>query len=108
MVWIDLVKNYLADFCTKNLENLEKVYDNEVQLRDWEITAKGKENVISANKELFSNFETIKIHILNTSYRDKLVFVEFILELDDTVLNVVDVININDNGKIKSIKAYKG
>ena len=108
MIWIDLVKNYLADFCTKNLENLEKAYDDEVQLRDWEITAKGKDNVILANKELFSQFETIKIHILNTAYRNKLVFIEFVLELDDEVLNVVDIFNINEQGKIKSIRAYKG
>ncbi len=56
MSWIQLAKTYLAAFCTKNIKELENLYDNEVQLRDWEIHAKGKEDVLSENKKLFDNF----------------------------------------------------
>mgnify|MGYP005988674751 CR=1 FL=1 len=108
MIWVQFVKNYLSDFATKNLEKLSEAYDDRVQLRDWLISVEGKGAVLDANKQLFDNCDNISVQILNTAYRDKFVCVEFNLSIDDKVLHVVDIIEVNDEGKIKSIRAYKG
>lgn len=108
MIWVQFIKNYLSDFATKNLEKLSEAYDDRVELRDWLISVEGKGAVLDANKELFDSCENISVQILNTVYKDKFVCVEFNLTIDNENLHVVDIVEISNEGKIKSIRAYKG
>lgn len=113
MIWVQFVKKYLGAFAAKDLDTLDQMYADNVELHDWAVKLKGKEEVLSANKALFNNSELISVHIQNTSYRDKYIAVEFVLVVnssdpkDSIILNVVDIIEIDDYGKIKSIRAYK-
>jgi len=113
MIWVQFVKNYLGAFAAKDIEALDGMYADGVTLHDWAVNVKGKEEVLSVNKALFNSTGLISVHIQNTAYRDKYIAVEFVIVInslvpeDSTVINVVDIIEIDDFGKIKSIKAYK-
>jgi len=112
MIWVNFVKKYLAAFAAKDLDVLDsEIYADDVVLSDWLATTSGKEQVLIANKHLFNHCEMISVHIQNIAYNNKTIFVNFDLILingrEKVDLSVVDVIEINDNGKIKSITAFK-
>lgn len=107
MIWVEFAKNYLGAFAAKDIDYLESVYNDNVVLSDWGGFTQGKDAVISLNKSFFEFSGDISIHIQNTSYRDKYVSLEFIMQYGGNVVNVVDIIEIDDYGKIKSIRAYK-
>jgi hypothetical protein len=114
MIWIEYVKKYLGAFAAKDLEILDEILSDRVQLKDWAIDLVGKEEVLNANRAFFEDSGQLSVHIQNTAYHDKYICVEFVLIIrpkdetqDNTVINVVDVIEIDDYGKIKSIRAYR-
>jgi limonene-1,2-epoxide hydrolase len=111
MIWVNFVKKYLAAFAAKDIDTLDEVYADDVVLSDWLETTSGKEQVLIANKHLFNNYEMISIHIQNVAYNNKTIFVNFDLILingrEKVDLSVVDIIEINNLGKIKSITAFK-
>lgn len=113
MIWVEFAKKYLGAFAAKDLDALDGMYADNVELHDWAVKVKGKEEVLSVNKAFFNSTGLVSIHIQNTAYRDKYITVEFVLVInslvpeDNTVINVVDVIEIDDYGRIKSIRAYK-
>jgi len=112
MIWVNFAKKYLAAFAAKDLDTLDsEIYSDDVVLSDWLATTSGKEQVLIANKHLFNNCDMISIHIQDIAYNNKTIFVHFDLILisgkEKVDLSVVDVIEINDMGKIKSIKAFK-
>jgi limonene-1,2-epoxide hydrolase len=112
MIWVKFAKKYLAAFAAKDLDTLDsEIYSDDVVLSDWAATTSGKEQVLIANKHLFNNCDMISIHIQNIAYNNKTIFVHFDLILiggkEKVDLSVVDVIEINDMGKIKSITAFK-
>jgi hypothetical protein len=112
MIWVNFVKKYLAAFAAKDIDLLDsEIYSDDVVLSDWTNTFSGKEQVLIANKHLFNNSEHIGIHIKNVAYNNKTIFVNFDLILinkeNKLDFSVVDVIEINDVGKISSITAFR-
>ena len=68
----NLVKNYFEIFSNKDIQGLENLFSDDVMLQDWDILAKGKKQVIDANKNIFDSVESISV-TLNNLYLDKLV-----------------------------------
>ncbi len=109
MSLINSSKEYFETFSNKDIDGLSDMFSDDVFLRDWEIEASGKDNVLEANKNIFSSVETININPIHI-YSDKNTV---IAELDivvnsETSLLVTDIIDFDDEGKIKNIRAYKG
>jgi len=120
MIWENLCKKYLGAFAVKDLESLEEFYAENIHLKDWTYDIFGKERVLQANKDLFKRYDEINIAIKNSCYRDKFVCIEFDLILIKkvhhlhganqdfkSIVNVVDLMEIDSEGKLKSIRAYK-
>lgn len=99
---------YFELFSNKNIDELSKMFSENVQLKDWNIFANGKDEVISANKNIFSDVNTIKVTPIrfysnsDTSYATQI----SILVNGNEELNVIDVIEFNDAGFIESISAF--
>ena len=49
----NLVKNYFEIFSNKDIQGLENLFSDDVILQDWDILAKGKKQVLDANKNIF-------------------------------------------------------
>ena len=108
MELIQLAKKYFNLFSNKDIENLKKLYSNDIILTDWEIEVKGKKEVIKANQNIFNSVETINI-IPKNIYQSDLVLIcviEIFVNKVET-LKVIDILKFNKNKKIKEISAYK-
>jgi len=120
------VLQYFKDFSNQNIEGLAESFAEDIHLCDWNIDVEGKENVLDAIKDIYSNVKYITVKPVYFYSNDKDWFAcEIVIdgenaeakqEVDDDgntqmtltwSLEVVDVIHINTEGKITSIKAYK-
>ena len=123
---IDKVLQYFKDFSNQNIEALSEMFSEDIHLCDWNIDVQGKENVIKEIQHIYDVVKTITIKPVYFYSNDKDWFAcEIVIdgenaeakqEVDDDgntqmtltwSLEVVDVIHINKEGKITSIKAYK-
>jgi hypothetical protein len=104
----DLIK-YFKVFSDKNIDELSKMFSNDIELKDWNIFASGKKNVVAANCDIFNSVNTIHVTPIKfysnseTSYAVQI----FILVNGEEKLDVIDVIKFNSNGLINSIVAFK-
>jgi hypothetical protein len=55
-----LCKEYFWAWTDKDLSKLSTMFDNEVRLRDWTLTANGKEETLAANKNIFDSVDSCK------------------------------------------------
>jgi len=104
----NLVKTYFEIFSNKDIKGLENLFSDDVFLQDWDIVAKGKKQVLDANKNIFDSVESISV-TLNNLYLDKLVaicLIEIIIN-NEEILKVIDIIKFNDENKIIEVSAYK-
>ena len=123
---INTVLQYFKDFSNQNIEGLAESFAEDIHLCDCNIDVSGKENVLGAIKDIYSNVKYITVKPVYFYSNDKDWFAcEIVIdgenaeakqEVDDDgntqmtltwSLEVVDVIHINKEGKITSIKAYK-
>jgi hypothetical protein len=103
------LENYFENFSNKNISKLEEMFSQDITLKDWNISVSGKENVLDANKNIFDSVESIKVTpIAFYSNSDTSYAVRILILVNQTEnLNVIDVIDFDDSGLIKSIVAFK-
>ncbi len=100
---------YLKKYEEKDLKSIEKMFSNDIVLRDWKIRVEGKENALRETHKNFQNADSIKIEVLSTYESENTVAAELKITVNSNEeLYVVDVITINTNQKINSIRAYLG
>lgn len=100
---------YLKKYAEKDLNSIDKMFSNDIVLRDWKIRVEGKEKALNETRKNFNNADTIAIEVLATYESKNTVAAELKITVDATeVLYVVDVITINADHKISSIRAYLG
>ena len=62
---ISKLKNYFKSFVNKDLDNLNKILNDDIELIDWVNTYKGKDNVLKELKNIFDAFEKIELYIID-------------------------------------------
>tara|TARA_R110002020_G_scaffold306223_1_gene522221 strand:- start:783 stop:1160 length:378 start_codon:yes stop_codon:yes gene_type:complete len=104
----ELVKQYFRAFETKDLKELKKIYATNVRLKDWEMEAVGRKAVLAANKSTFNSVGTICVDVQALGVTDNNAMCKILIAIDDDVrLEVLDIIEFDDAGKIVSIVASK-
>tara|TARA_B100001146_G_C15919856_1_gene322538 strand:- start:180 stop:503 length:324 start_codon:yes stop_codon:yes gene_type:complete len=104
----NLIKTYFQIFSNKDIEGLEKLFSDEVILKDWEIFVEGKKEVVEANRNIFNSVDSISVE-LNELYLDGLVavcLIEITINKEE-ILKVIDVIKFNEEMEIIEVSAYK-
>ena len=110
MTLIEISKEYFKTFSNKDLNGLKGIFAEDVILRDWDIEAKGLEEVLKANAHIFANVTSIQVKPLKI-YNDKnTVIAELEIDVNDgeELLLVTDVIEFDNDERICTIRAYKG
>ncbi len=99
---------YFAVFSAKDISSLSSLYADAVSLTDWDIDVSGKQATLDANRELFQAVDSLEIET-RAMYRDgDTVACEISIVVDkSTTLAVVDVLQFDELGMIRSIRAYK-
>lgn len=101
--------HYLQSYQNKDIETVSNMFAEEIHLRDWKISVRGKEIAVSETQKNFQNAASLDIEILNIMESDNCVSGELkIVVNNEEVLFVVDVITFNEQGLISSIRAYLG
>jgi len=99
---------YFNHFSNKDIDNVMRMCDGPVELKDWDVDAKGISVVKMAIMNIFNNVDTIKITPLTLTQEYNTVCCQISILINNVdKLDVVDVITFNEDGFIKSIKAYK-
>lgn len=109
---MDLLIQYFEYFSNKDLEGLRNMFADNVELKDWENSAEGIDNVLAINKQIFENHRRIRVVLLSeasTKVNDiTRYFCQIRIVIDEwSNVNVVDIIDFNNDNKIVKISAYQ-
>ena len=105
----EFAESYFQAFSQKNIQKLREMFDDNITLRDWEINETGIEDVLRANANIFESVKTIEVIHQNIISENNTIAAELKIVINGVEnLKVVDLIEFNGNGKILSIKAFKG
>ena len=100
---------YLKRYENKDLKGIEDIFSDDIVLRDWKIRVEGKEKALFETKKNFESVDSIEIKVLSLYENDNSVAAELKIIINNSEeLYVVDVVTINSEGKINSIKAFIG
>lgn len=106
---LEIALSYINKYQNKDLLGIEEMFDKNIVLRDWKIRVEGKENATKETRKNFESVDSIKIEILSVYENNNSVAAELKIIINDSEeLYVMDVITINQDRKISSIKAYIG
>jgi len=115
-----LCQHYFEVFSMKDIKKLSDLFSDNIELEDWNIKVKGKEDVIKAYQNIFDSVDDI--HAYRVKFHDcgYTMCCEILIRIygkDHSSLNisgdieeeiqVMDVITFNSRMKIIKIKAYK-
>ena len=106
-----IARKYFHHFNNQDLDSLSSLFDENITLKDWLSEYNGKQNVLNAMKKTFSTLHAIKIEV-KAVYEKPLVGASCEIDIrvvdndSASLLEVVDVIDINNEGKITEIRAY--
>jgi len=105
---VALIKQYFENFSNKRIDLLEQMFSQDVELTDWEISAKGISQVVVANQKIFNSVETITVDVGVLAETDNTVFAQISVIVNSSVtIKVIDVITFDQEGKISKVSAYK-
>jgi len=110
---LDKSLEYFATFSEKDIDGLKSMFSDNVSLRDWESSAEGIVEVLNANQNIFDSVDTIVVKPIKVwdflSHEDNVVVAELEIVVNDVETELVtDILEFDDNNKIKAIRAYKG
>ena len=79
---LDKSLEYFAIFSEKDIDGLESMFSDNVCLRDWDILANGKAEVLAANQDIFNSVNTIVVSPIRVwdflSHEDNVVIAELL------------------------------
>lgn len=105
----EICLHYLERYAAKDLSSMEALFADDISLRDWKIHVLGKELALAETRKNFEAADSIEIVVLATYQNDNSLAAELKITVDQTEeLYVVDVISLNAEDKISSIRAYLG
>ena len=99
---------YFQSFCKKDTASLEVLFSDSILLTDWDVLIIGKQNVLNFNQQFFNRVNNIRIDVDKVAVGLDTVIAEIKVVIDNVVVAaVVDVIDFDQDNKIKEIRAYK-
>jgi purine-nucleoside phosphorylase len=99
---------FLDCYARKDIEGISGMLAQDVTLRDWNISVRGREAVEVATKQNFDDADTITIEVLKLYESTRSVAGELRIVVDGTELFVIDVIEFDAAAKVAAIRSYKG
>lgn len=100
---------YFYLFSSKNLDAIAKMFASGCQLRDWENSAVGKNDVVAVYEKIFNGVNSIAV-TPGAIYEDgDNIIAELLITINGAEqIFVTDIITFNEDGMIISVRAYKG
>ena len=118
MMWVDTAKKYLGAFCSKDLDTMESLLNDNVTMTSWSCNTDNKEETLQSHRNFFDFANHIKVRIGNVAYKNSYTCLE--LDMSYTVKNensstglkfilssIVQIMEFNALGKITAIRVYR-
>jgi len=103
-----IVLLYFRCFCKKDVASLEVLFSDSIVLKDWDVEIIGKQNVLDFNQRFFNSVDHIRIDVDKVAMGLDTVIAEIAVIIDNKIVGaVVDVIEFDQDNKIKEIRAFK-
>jgi len=103
-----IVLMYFQSFCKKDTASLEVLFSDSIMLTDWDVQVIGKQNVLNFNQRFFNSVNDIRIDVDKVAVGLDTVITEIKVIINNKIVApVVDVIEFDQDNKIKEIRAYK-
>jgi hypothetical protein len=103
-----LCLTYLNSFASKDSRAIGNLLSDDVVLTDWELSLKGKCEVLSVLEKLFDSVTTIDVEPIRVFEDVNTVIIEMNIKFDEeNIINVVDIVRFNSSSEIESIVAYR-
>lgn len=103
----NLAIRYFQCWANKDIASLELLIAEDAILLDWEGPILGRDKILDGTKLLFSHHKKIGIEIKKIAVGQDTIIAELEIRLDNMYMRVVDVIDYDENDKIKRIRAYR-
>lgn len=99
---------YFQSFCKKDTASLEVLFSDNILLTDWDVQIVGKQNVLNFNQRFFNSVDNIRIDVDKVAVGLDTVIAEIKVIINDMIVAcIVDVLEFDQDNKIKEIRAYK-
>jgi hypothetical protein len=104
-----ICRSYLAAYAAKDLATVEALLADDIHLRDWKISVRGKAAALDETGKNFAAAESISIDIVRLHDCGQTVAAELkIIVNRSEVLHVIDVLEFDATGRICAIRAFLG
>lgn len=104
-----LTRSFLAAYEAKDIAAIAAMFHPDVVLRDWNSEVVGHSGAVAEFTKNFEQANSLKIVIKRIYLAELSAAAELGITVNQTeILNVVDVLSFNEEGKILSIVAYRG
>jgi len=98
---------YFELFSKGDVIGLKEIYHNSIKLIDWNGEWNGLNQVINMNQSLFEDLNP-KVSIVRIEEINNRLYCLINIDVGDENIKVMDVIDIDGEGKISKIEAFKG
>jgi limonene-1,2-epoxide hydrolase len=103
---IELTKQYISAFSSKNLEAVAELLSDGFVLEDQVVKrVEGKTAALDCIKGIFDSCSELEFAAKNIFQDGEVTIIEFTLKIDDTMLQGTDIIEW-ENDKICELRAY--
>ena len=104
-----LTKKYQEAFNNQDIDKLKSLFHKDVVLKDWERSVSGLNDVVSENEKIFKSVKSLEAISVKEYYFDNTAICVLKIHINnEETIDVVDIIEFDQEGKILSITAYKG
>lgn len=104
-----LARRFLAAYAARDLDAIAVELADEVLLRDWNLEVHGRAAFLAETRRNFDDAESIAIDIRHVHATDRSVVAEVIITVDGSIrLAVVDVFEVDAEGRVTAVRSYKG
>lgn len=104
-----LARRYLAAYAAKDLTTIAHLIADGVLLRDWNHECRGRDAFLAETQANFEAAHSLAIDIEQLHATPHSVVAELRITVNGSLqLRVVDVLDLDDAGRIRALRAYKG
>jgi ketosteroid isomerase-like protein len=106
---IDVLTAFLEAYEARDIDRIERMLTEDVRLQDWNLVAQGKNAVLTETRKNFLDAQHLEIEVRELYEGTGCAAARLRIVVNRSIeLEVVDTIVVTVEGKISSIRAYKG
>ena len=105
----DILACFLRAYEARDIDAIAPMLADEVRLQDWNLVAEGRDAVLAETMRNFRDATQLEIEVRQLYEAESCAAARLRIVVNGSIeLEVVDTIEVDGDGRIRSIRAYKG